>query len=189
MPTHSFGTVPWSDRILKSIPVILDMAKRRCRGLPGRATKTSSVCSSTKMFRSILQIKTVGHRCRGLPRMVEKIVCLLTYWPTPTTRSGRWTPARYAFWRRTWSFRFGWWVLQSQPSAAWQYRPSPLLTLADSSEGRTYNETPPTCVCYSFEWRVVVNGRCRTKDMDQDVVLAPSAIWDRNLRSDLQRIV
>ncbi|KAH6653579.1 hypothetical protein BKA67DRAFT_503644, partial [Truncatella angustata] len=65
----------------------------------------------------------------------------------------------------------------------------PLLTLADWREDHIYDERPPICVHYSLEWKLTVNGRSRTKDMEQDVVLAPSAIWMRALRPNLQKIV
>ncbi|KAK5308970.1 hypothetical protein LTR70_010701, partial [Exophiala xenobiotica] len=52
-----------------------------------------------------------------------------------------------------------------------------------------YDEDPPTCVHYSLEWRVTSNGKPISKDTEPNLVLSPSAFWQRTLHSRLDRLV
>lgn len=63
----------------------------------------------------------------------------------------------------------------------------PLLQPADWSEELSYDEEPPTCIHYSIEWKLTVNGKGVSKDTEQDLVLAPAAFWLTALRPELER--
>ncbi|KAL0929467.1 uncharacterized protein CTRU02_215633 [Colletotrichum truncatum] len=65
----------------------------------------------------------------------------------------------------------------------------PLLQLADWDEDKSYDEQPPTCVHYSIEWKLTVNKKMVAEDSEQDLVLCPSAIWERILRGKLDRLL
>jgi hypothetical protein len=68
----------------------------------------------------------------------------------------------------------------------------PLLQLADWNPSLPYDESPPTCVHYSIEWKLLLKkGRLTklTNDTEQNVVLAPGAFWDQTLKSKLQELV
>ena len=65
----------------------------------------------------------------------------------------------------------------------------PLLQLTDWSEDLAYDEYPPTCIHYSMEWKLTVNGRVAAKDTEQNLVLAPNAYWDVALRSKLDKLL
>jgi hypothetical protein len=64
----------------------------------------------------------------------------------------------------------------------------PLLQLADWDPNLLYDESPPMCIHYSIEWKLLLKkGRLTklTNDTEQNLVLAPSAFWDRTLKSKL----
>lgn len=65
----------------------------------------------------------------------------------------------------------------------------PLLRLSEWDRRKKYDESPPTCIHYSIEWKLTVNGRVVSKDSEQDLVLAPSDFWDRTLRSKLDKLL
>jgi hypothetical protein len=68
----------------------------------------------------------------------------------------------------------------------------PLLQLGDWNPNLPYDESPPTCIHYSIEWKLLLNkGRLAklTTDTEQDLVLAPGAFWDRTLMSKLQQLL
>ncbi len=52
-----------------------------------------------------------------------------------------------------------------------------------------YDEHPPTCIHYSIEWKLTVNGRVIAKDTEQNLVLAPNAYWETVLRSKLDKLL
>jgi hypothetical protein len=52
-----------------------------------------------------------------------------------------------------------------------------------------YDERPPTCIHYSIEWKLTVNGRVVAKDTEQNLVLAPNAYWEVVLRSKLDKLL
>ncbi|ODA78190.1 hypothetical protein RJ55_06795 [Drechmeria coniospora] len=64
----------------------------------------------------------------------------------------------------------------------------PLLQSSDWHEDLAYDESPPTCVHYSIEWKLLLNkGGRLTKlmynpELEQDLVLAPGAFWDKSLK-------
>lgn len=79
---------------------------------------------------------------------------------------------------------------QNQPQRG---RPRlPLLQLVDWNPNLPYDESPPTCIHYSIEWKIVLKkGRLSklTNDTEQDLVLAPGAFWDQTLEPKLQQLL
>ncbi|KAK4148823.1 hypothetical protein C8A00DRAFT_19406 [Chaetomidium leptoderma] len=68
----------------------------------------------------------------------------------------------------------------------------PLLQLADWDPNLPYDESPPTCIHYSIEWKLLLKkGRLSklTNDTEQNLVLAPGAFWDQTLKSKLQQLL
>ncbi|KAK4232679.1 hypothetical protein C8A03DRAFT_20075, partial [Achaetomium macrosporum] len=78
----------------------------------------------------------------------------------------------------------------SQPQRA---RPGlPLLQLDDWDPGLLYNESPPTCIQYSIEWKLMLKkGRLAklTNETEQNLVLTPGAFWDRTLKPKLLHLL
>ncbi|KXJ84980.1 hypothetical protein Micbo1qcDRAFT_169776, partial [Microdochium bolleyi] len=66
----------------------------------------------------------------------------------------------------------------------------PLIRLEDWVEGKSYDENPPTCIHYSIEWKLTVDGRVvpGSKDSEQNLVLAPGDYWEKTLRSKLDKL-
>lgn len=68
----------------------------------------------------------------------------------------------------------------------------PLLQLSDWNENLAYDEYPPTCIHYSIVWNLLLKkGERRTKlmykpELEQDLVLAPGALWNRFLKQKLE---
>lgn len=92
----------------------------------------------------------------------------------------------------------------SSPNATgFNYSPSPSVVLEDQSqsdilrllqlsewkEGRVYNKDMLTCIYYHIEWRVTVNNQEVSKDMEEDLVLAPSAFWQLSLEKKLEKVL
>lgn len=68
----------------------------------------------------------------------------------------------------------------------------PLLQLADWNPNLPYNESPPTCIRYSIEWKLLLKkGRLSklTNDTEQNLVLAPGAFWNTTLKSKLLQLL
>ena len=54
------------------------------------------------------------------------------------------------------------------------------LTFVQEAEwdpDQTYDSKPLSCLRYSIEWKVTLNGKAISKDIEPDVVLAPSYYW------------
>ncbi|KAM7210081.1 hypothetical protein V8F06_014538 [Rhypophila decipiens] len=79
---------------------------------------------------------------------------------------------------------------QDQPQ---RRRPGlPLLQLADWNPSLPYDESPPTCIHYSIEWKMLLKkGRLSklTNDTEQNLVLAPGAFWDQTLKPKLLQLL
>lgn len=54
---------------------------------------------------------------------------------------------------------------------------------------RTYDEDPPICIRYTIAWKVTLNGKAVSKDIEPDVVLAPGCFWRLILQAKLERVV
>ncbi|KAM5528784.1 hypothetical protein FOXYSP1_16628 [Fusarium oxysporum f. sp. phaseoli] len=68
----------------------------------------------------------------------------------------------------------------------------PLLQLDDWDPDGTYDESPPTCIHYSIEWKLQLRkGRLSklTNDTEQDLVLAPGAFWDTTLEDKVDKLL
>src|SRR4051812_39884704 len=69
----------------------------------------------------------------------------------------------------------------------------PLLQLADWDPNLPYNESPPRCIHYSIEWKLLLRNGLRlpklTSDTGQNLVLAPGAFWERTLKSKVEDLL
>ncbi|KAJ5085140.1 hypothetical protein N7532_009911 [Penicillium argentinense] len=82
-------------------------------------------------------------------------------------------------------------LLDNEPSPARRCRQDtlPLLQEPEWEEGKTYDESPPSCIHYFIKWRVALNKEAVVKDTEEDLVLAPSAYWPLFLEQKLQTVV
>jgi hypothetical protein len=62
-----------------------------------------------------------------------------------------------------------------------------LLQLADWDQERTYDEDPPSCLHYSIEWKVTLNGKMISNDTERDLVLASASYWQLFLQPKLEK--
>ncbi|KAA8643693.1 uncharacterized protein ATNIH1004_010467 [Aspergillus tanneri] len=108
-------------------------------------------------------------------------------WDAPTPGSFHGTPALPSNFSYISSHHGGPYVRYSTPSQI-QAR-LPLLGLDDWEEERAYDEQPPICIHYSIEWKLALNKRVVVSDTEQNLVLAPSAYWDKFLNPKLERVV
>jgi hypothetical protein len=65
----------------------------------------------------------------------------------------------------------------------------PLLQWDEWDENFSYHEDPPTCIHYSIEWKVTLNGRVVSRDTEQDLVLNPNKYWEMFLRPKLAALL
>jgi hypothetical protein len=78
------------------------------------------------------------------------------------------------------------------PSPSGQRPRLPLLQLDDWDPDSAYDESPPTCIHYSIEWKLQLRkGRLSklTNDTEQDRVLAPGAFWDTTLKDKVDKLL
>jgi hypothetical protein len=64
-----------------------------------------------------------------------------------------------------------------------------LLQREQWDKDKTYDEGPPTCLHYSIEWRVTVNGNPLPKDSEPNVALNPAAYWQETLKFRVERLL
>ena len=64
-----------------------------------------------------------------------------------------------------------------------------LLRLEEWDQGKSYDEDPPTCLHYSIEWAVTLNGQEILRDTEPDLVLNPAAYWQLCLRRRVEGLV
>ena len=64
-----------------------------------------------------------------------------------------------------------------------------LLRPREWDEEKDYNERPPKCLHYIFEWCAVVNGKEVLRDTEPDLVLNPAACWQLFLQQRMQTMV
>ena len=64
-----------------------------------------------------------------------------------------------------------------------------LLHRDEWGEDNTYDEDPPSCIHYSIEWKVTLNGKLVSKDTEQNLVLAPSFYWPQFLKPKLEKLL
>ncbi|GKU08433.1 unnamed protein product [Fusarium langsethiae] len=77
------------------------------------------------------------------------------------------------------------------PSQHQRYK-LPLLQLDEWDPDGIYDESPPTSVHYSIEWKLQLRkGRLSklTNDTEQNLVLAPGAFWDTTLEDKVNRLL
>lgn len=60
---------------------------------------------------------------------------------------------------------------------------------AEWDKEKAYDEHPPTCIRYSIEWKVTLNGKAVLKDTEPDVVVSPDCFWRLVLRAKLERVL
>ncbi|KAI9859119.1 MAG: hypothetical protein M1813_007075 [Trichoglossum hirsutum] len=63
------------------------------------------------------------------------------------------------------------------------------LQLDEWDEYNTYEEDEPSCLHHSIEWKVSVNNRVVSKDMEQDLVLVPTAYRHNDLKLELEGLL
>lgn len=78
------------------------------------------------------------------------------------------------------------------PSPSSQRPSLPLLQLDDWDPDSAYDESPPSCIHYSIEWKLQLRkGRLAklTNDTEQNLVLAPGAFWGSILEAKVERLL
>ncbi|VTO92628.1 unnamed protein product [Fusarium graminearum] len=78
------------------------------------------------------------------------------------------------------------------PSPSSQSPRFPLLQLGDWDPDSAYDESPPSCIHYSIEWKLQLRkGRLAklTNDTEQNLVLAPGAFWGMILEAKVERLL
>ncbi|KAM0363090.1 hypothetical protein ACHAO7_011404 [Fusarium culmorum] len=78
------------------------------------------------------------------------------------------------------------------PSPSGQRPRLPLLQLDDWDPDGAYDESPPICVHYLIEWKLQLRkGRLSklTNDTEQNLVLAPGALWETTLKDKVDRLL
>jgi hypothetical protein len=64
-----------------------------------------------------------------------------------------------------------------------------LLHIDEWDDENTYDEEPPSCIHYSIEWKVILNGKLISKDTEQNLVLAPIFYWPQFLQPKLEKLL
>lgn len=107
-------------------------------------------------------------------------------------------------------------VTQSQMIDPWEYAPTPgnfgstpaslyslspapyrateqpqsdqlnFLPFAEWEKGGEYDEEPPKYVCYTIEWKVLLNRKAVGRVTEENLVVAPSKYWEETLKADVE---
>jgi hypothetical protein len=79
--------------------------------------------------------------------------------------------------------------IYSQQTAYLQPDKLKLLHIDEWDDENTYDEEPPSCIHYSIEWEVTLNGKLISKDTEQNLVLAPTFYWSQFLKPKLEKLL
>ena len=79
--------------------------------------------------------------------------------------------------------------IYSQQTAYLQSDKLQLLHIDEWDDENTYDEDPPSCIHYSIEWKVTLNGKLISKDTEQNLVLAPTFYWPQFLKPKLEKLL
>ncbi|KAJ5226336.1 hypothetical protein N7468_007561 [Penicillium chermesinum] len=60
------------------------------------------------------------------------------------------------------------------------------LPFAEWEEGGEYDENPPRYVCYTIEWKLILNRKAVGRVTEDDLVVAPSEYWEENLKTAVE---
>jgi hypothetical protein len=77
----------------------------------------------------------------------------------------------------------------SQQTAHLQLDKLQLLHIDEWDDENTYDEDPPSCIHYSIEWKVTLNGKLISKDKEQNLMLAPTFYWPEFLKPKLEKLL
>jgi hypothetical protein len=77
----------------------------------------------------------------------------------------------------------------SQQTAYIQPDKLQLLHIYKWDDENTYDDDPPSCIHYSIEWKVTLNGKLISKDTEQNLVLAPTFYWPQFLKPKLEKLL
>jgi hypothetical protein len=77
----------------------------------------------------------------------------------------------------------------SQQMAYLQSDKLQLLHIDKWGDENTYDEDPLSCIHYSIEWKVTLNGKLISKDMEQNLVLALTFYWPQFLKPKLEKLL
>ncbi len=79
------------------------------------------------------------------------------------------------------------------PAPSQCYNPSPsvsrFLQEGEWSPDQTYGSNFPDCLRYSIEWKVTLNGKAISKDIEPEVLLAPGYYWLLDLQAQLEELL
>lgn len=65
----------------------------------------------------------------------------------------------------------------------------PFVPYADWVPDQCYDELPPSCIHYIMEWKLTLNRRVAAKQTENDIVVAPSDFWNKELSAKIADIV
>ncbi|KAL2801614.1 hypothetical protein BJX63DRAFT_169250 [Aspergillus granulosus] len=63
------------------------------------------------------------------------------------------------------------------------------LSLAEWERGGEYDQQPPRYVCYTVNWKLLLNNKPVGNVTEKDLVVAPSQYWEKYLQADLDNMV